>query len=78
MNVIINEVNSLIDEMDALDKFNDDVFIQYFEKVDEMEERLAELEKAKKMSSEEYKDCSDRLAAAFGKLKGQLSFCTLP
>ena len=66
MNVIINEVNSLIDEMEALDKFNDDVFIQYFEKVDEMEERLAELEKAKKMSSEEYKDCSDRLAAAFG------------
>lgn len=32
MNVIINEVNSLIDEMEALDKFNDDVFIQYLKK----------------------------------------------
>jgi hypothetical protein len=35
MNVITNEVNNLIAEMEALDEFNDDVFIQYFEKVDD-------------------------------------------
>ena len=33
MNAIIIEVDGLIAEMKALDKFNDDVFIQYFEKV---------------------------------------------
>ena len=33
MNVITNEVNNLIAEMEALDEFNDDVFIQYFEKL---------------------------------------------
>ena len=38
MNAIIIEVDGLIAEMKALDKFNDDVFIQYFEKVGEMQE----------------------------------------
>ena len=33
MNAIVIEVDGLIAEMKALDKFNDDVFIQYFEKV---------------------------------------------
>ena len=83
MNAIIIEVDDLIAEMKALDKFNDDVFIQYFEKVGEMQERLSvqerlsELEKTNKLSSVEYKDCSDKLSEAFEKLKGKLSFCTL-
>jgi hypothetical protein len=77
MNAIIIEVDGLIAEMKELDKFNDDVFIQYFEKVGEMQERLSELEKTNKLSSVEYKDCSDKLSKAFEKLKGKLSFCTL-
>ena len=48
MNAIVIEVDGLIAEMKALDKFNDDVFIQYFEKVGEMQERLSELEKTNK------------------------------
>ena len=77
MSAIIKEVDDLIAEMKALDKFNDDVFIQYFEKVGEMQERLSELEKSSELSSVEYKDCSDKLSEAFEKLKGTLSFCTL-
>lgn len=77
MNAIIIEVDGLIAEMKELDKFNDDVFIQYFEKVGKMQERLSELEKTNKLSSVEYKDCSDKLSKAFEKLKGKLSFCTL-
>ena len=77
MSAIIKEVDDLIAEMKALNKFNDDVFIQYFEKVGEMQERLSELEKSSELSSVEYKDCSDKLSEAFEKLKGKLSFCTL-
>lgn len=77
MNTVISEVDGLIAEMKALDKFNDDVFIQYFEKVGEVQERLSELKKENKLSSVEYKDCSERLSEAFEKLKGKLSFCTL-
>jgi hypothetical protein len=77
LSAIIKEVDDLIVEMKALDKFNDDVFIQYFEKVGEMQERLSELEKSSELSSVEYKDCSDKLSEAFEKLKGKLSFCTL-
>ena len=77
MSAIIKEVDDLIAEMKALDKFNDDVFIQYFDKVGEMQERLSELEKSSELSSVEYKDCSDKLSEAFEKLKGKLSFCTL-
>ena len=69
MSAIIKEVDDLIAEMKALDKFNDDVFIQYFEKVGEMQERLSELEKSSELSSVEYKDCSDKLSEAFEKLK---------
>ena len=69
MSAIIKEVDHLIAEMKALDKFNDDVFIQYFEKVGEMQERLSELEKSSELSSVEYKDCSDKLSEAFEKLK---------
>ena len=77
MNTVISEVDGLIAEMKALDKFNDDVFIQYFEKVGEVQERLSELKKENKLSSVEYKDCSERLSEAFEKLKGKLSFCML-
>ena len=74
---IIKEVDSLIAEMNTLEKFNDDLFIEYFEKEEKMQERLDALVKANEISSEVCKDCSDRLAEAFGKLKGKLSFCTL-
>ena len=76
MNVITNEVNNLIAEMEALDEFNDDVFIQYFEKVEDLQERLAECGKTNKLSPEEYKGCTERLAESFEKLKGKLTFCT--
>ena len=69
MNTIISEIDDLIAEMKTLDEFNDDVFILYFEKVGEMQERLSELEKTNKLSSVEYKDCSDKLSKAFEKLK---------
>ena len=77
MNKIISEVDGLIAEMKALDKFNDDVFIQYFELAEKMQEQLAVQEKANKLSSEEYEECSEKLAEAFEKLKGKLSFCML-
>lgn len=77
MNTIISEIDDLIAEMKTLDEFNDDVFILYFGKVGEMQERLSELEKTNVMSSRECKECSERLSEAFEKLKGKLSFCTL-
>lgn len=77
MKAIISELDGLIAEMKALENFNDDVFIIYFEKVGEMQERLSNLEKTNKLSSVEYKDCSEKLSEAFEKLKGKLSFCTL-
>jgi hypothetical protein len=77
MNKIISEVDGLIAEMKALDKFNDDVFIQYFELVEKMQEQLVEQENTNKLSSEECEECSEKLAEAFEKLKGKLSFCTL-
>ena len=40
MNTLIREVDALAAEMDALEKFNDDVFIQFFEKEEALQERL--------------------------------------
>lgn len=77
MNTLIREVDALAAEMDALEKFNDDVFIQFFEKEEALQERLSEAVKAGKLTDEEYKEYSTRLADSFGKLKGKLSFCTL-
>lgn len=77
MNKIIHEVEVLIAEMNALDKFNDDQFILYFEREEEMQDRLETMEKAGEITREERKNCSDRLAEAFGKLRSKLSFCNL-
>ena len=49
MNTLIREVDALAAEMDALEKFNDDVFIQFFEKEEALQERLSEAEKAGKL-----------------------------
>ena len=46
MNEIIHEVDALIAEMNALDHFNDDLFIQYFEREEEMQERLEAVAKS--------------------------------
>ena len=77
MSEIILEVNALIDEMDSAGKFDDDIFISFFEREEELRERLDEQKKENKLSQEEWKNCSDRLGEAFGRLKGKLSFCNL-
>ena len=58
MNKIIREVEALIAEMNALDKFNDDQFILYFEREEEMQDCLETMEKAGEITREERKNCS--------------------
>ena len=77
MNEIIREVDALIAKMDSVGKLDDDIFISFFEREEELQERLDEQKKENKLSQEEWKDCSDRLGEAFGRLKGKLSFCNL-
>lgn len=77
MNEIIHEVDTLIAEMNALDHFNDDLFIQYFEREEEMQERLEVVAKSGKITPNDMKDCSVRLAEAFDRLRSKLSFCNL-
>ena len=71
------ELETLIKDMNSVDKRTDDLFIQYFEKEEAMQEKLEALKKADKLSAEEYETLSDRLVEAFGRLKGKLSFCNL-
>ena len=75
MSEIIREVNALIDEMDSAGKFDDDIFISFFERQEELQERLDEQKRENKLSQEEWKNCSERLGEAFGRMKGKLSFC---
>lgn len=77
MSEIIREVNALIDEMDSAGKFDDDIFISFFERQKELQERLDEQKRENKLSQEEWKNCSERLGEAFGRMKGKLSFCNL-
>ena len=77
MSEIIREVNVLIDEMDSAGKFDDDIFISFFERQEELQERLDEQKRENKLSQEEWKDCTERLGEAFGRMKGKLSFCNL-
>lgn len=77
MSKIIREVDALIAEMDSVGKFDDDIFISFFEREEELQERLDEQKKENKLSQEEWKDCSERLGEAFGRMKGKLSFCNL-
>lgn len=74
---IQQEVDAMITEMASLKDFDDDVFIQYFEKVDELQERIASQGEAEGLTEEERRSCAERLAAAFEGMKGKLSFCTL-
>lgn len=71
------ELETLVKDMNSVDKLTDDLFIQYFEKEEAMQEKLEALKKANKLSAEEYETLSDRLVEAFGRLKGKLSFCNL-
>lgn len=75
MDEIFHEVDALIAEMNALDHFNDDLFIQYYEREEELQERLEVMAKTGKMTANDMEDCSVRLAEAFDKLKSKLSFC---
>ena len=77
MKEIIRDVDVLIAEMDSVGKFDDDVFISFFEREEELQERLDEQKKENKLSQEEWKDCTERLGEAFGRMKGKLSFCNL-
>ena len=77
MKDITRDLEALIKEMNAVDQMDDDLFIQYFEKEEAMQERLEALKDANKLAAEEFEDYSGRLVEAFGRLKGKLSFCSL-
>ena len=77
MSEIILEVNALIDEMDSAGKFDDDIFISFFERQAELQERLDEQKRENKLSQEVWENCAKRLGEAFGRMKGKLSFCNL-
>ena len=77
MNDIFREINDLTAEMDKLQKFDDDVFIRFYEKVDELQEHLDEMEKAATLSHGEKEEYSKKLSEAFEKMRGKMSFCTL-
>lgn len=77
MKAILHDLEELIKEMNAVDQMDDDLFIQYFEKEEAMQERLEALKDANKLAAEEFEDYSGRLVEAFGRLKGKLSFCSL-
>lgn len=53
MKEIIRDVDALIAEMDSVGKFDDDVFISFFEREEELRERLDEQKKENKLSQEE-------------------------
>lgn len=74
---IQQQVDSIIAEMKSLKNFDDEVFISFFEKVGEMQERISSSGAAEGLSEADIQDCSERLAKAFDELKGRLSFCTL-
>ena len=74
---IQQEVNALIAEMESLKEFDDEIFIRYFEKEAELQERIVSSAEAEGLTEAEKQACSERLSAAFGVLKGRLSFCTL-
>lgn len=50
MNAVCLEVETFIEEMDKLQKFDDEVFISFYEKVDELQDRLDTMEEAGKLS----------------------------
>ena len=50
MNTVCREVETFIEEMDKLQKFDDEVFISFYEKVDELQDRLDTMEEAGKLS----------------------------
>ena len=77
MKAILHDLEELIKEMNAVDQMDDDLFIQYYEREEAMQERLEALKDANKLTAEEFEDYSGRLVEAFGRLKGKLSFCSL-
>ena len=77
MSEIIREADAVIAEMDSVGKLDDDIFVSFFEREEELQERLDEQKKENKLSQEEWKDCTERLGEAFGRMKGKLSFCNL-
>ena len=77
MSEIIREADALIAEMDSVGKLDDDIFVSFFEREEELQERLDEQKKENKLSQEEWKDSTERLGEAFGRMKGKLSFCNL-
>ena len=50
MKAVCREVDTFIEEMDKLQKFDDEVFISFYEKVDELQDRLDTMEEAGKLS----------------------------
>ena len=77
MKAILHDLEELIKEMNAVDQMDDDLFIQYFEREEAMQERLEALKDSNELTAEEFEDYSGRLVEAFGRLKGKLSFCIL-
>ena len=72
MNDIFREINDLTAEMDKLQKFDDDVFIRFYEKVDELQEQLDDMEKADTLSHEQKEEYSKKLSEAFEKMRGKM------
>lgn len=77
MSTVISEADALIDEMDSLNQFDDDMFIEYFDKAEKLQERLSAKEQERGVSVEDLKNCSDRLTEAFNRMRGKMSFCRL-
>ena len=78
MKAILHDLEELIKEMNAVDQMDDDLFIQYFEREEAMQERLEALKDANKLTAEEFEDYSGRLVEAFGRLKGKLFWKRAP
>ncbi len=66
------ELETLIKDMNSVDKLTDDLFIQYFEKEEAMQEKLEALKKANKLSAEEYATPTHRPVATLGRPRGKL------
>ena len=50
MKAVCREVETFIEKMDKLQKFDDEVFISFYEKVDELQDSLDAMEEAGKLS----------------------------
>ena len=77
MSAIRQEVESLIGRMDSLETVEDDLFIQFYEKVGDLQERIGDKYLMPEFAEEERNALTDSLTEAFERMKGKMSFCNL-